>query len=190
MRYGTEHKANTRKRLLEAAGTLAKQDGFAATGVDALTAAAGLTSGAFYAHFASKDEMLAALVDSELGRSLRLFAGGSDAELHAALDAYLGAGHVENPGRGCAVPALVADIARASPDARQAFERRLGEIRQALAPHCRDDRDAWVLIAELVGAVAIARALATGEARAALLGAVRRHAQGLVGTPRAAGPRR
>ena len=73
MRYTADHKAQARKRLLEKAGALAKTRGFGTTGVDALVKAAGLTSGAFYAHFSSKSEMLAALVANELERSLELF---------------------------------------------------------------------------------------------------------------------
>ena len=73
MRYSTEHKEGTRQRLLAKTGALVKKKGFAATGVDGLMAAAGLTSGAFYAHFRSKSELLEAIIANELKRSGELF---------------------------------------------------------------------------------------------------------------------
>ena len=85
MRYPPEHKEGTRARLLEAGGALAKKDGFASTGVDGLMAAVGLTSGAFYSHFRSKAELLEAIVESELGRSLDRFAGKTDEQLARTL---------------------------------------------------------------------------------------------------------
>ena len=74
MRYTPEHKDKTRARLLAVGGSVAKKNGFGSTGVDSLMAAVGLTSGAFYAHFRSKAELLEAIVDQELGRSIEWFA--------------------------------------------------------------------------------------------------------------------
>ena len=65
-RYDTEHKAQTRRRIIETAGRRVKQDGIDGSGVAALMADAGLTNGAFYAHFESKDDLVANVVDDQL----------------------------------------------------------------------------------------------------------------------------
>ena len=169
MRYAPNHKDTTRARLLEVGGALAKENGFGTTGVDKLMAAAGLTSGAFYAHFRSKGELLEALVDSELTRSLARFADKDDAGLLAALEGYLSPSHVERPAEGCAATSLTPEVARASDGAKQSFEARMGDIHAAIAPHVADDGAAWALMAQAVGAVMLARAMASSEARQAVL---------------------
>ena len=65
-RYDTEHKAQTRRRIIETAGRRVKQDGIDGSGVAALMADAGLTNGAFYAHFESKDDLVANVVADQL----------------------------------------------------------------------------------------------------------------------------
>ena len=77
MRYAPEHKEGTRARLVKATGALAKRQGFSGTGIDGLMAAAGLTSGAFYAHFRSKNELLEAIVDNALICQIAFQHGGS-----------------------------------------------------------------------------------------------------------------
>ena len=92
MRYSSEHKALTREKLLHSSGAIAKQGGFSAAGVDGLMKAIGLTGGAFYSHFASKNELFAAIVERELQHSLQRLgdkaAGGRD-KLQRCLDIYL-----------------------------------------------------------------------------------------------------
>ena len=65
-RYGQEHKDATRRRIIEAAGRRLKRDGIDGSGIAILMADAGLTNGAFYAHFASKDDLVASVVEEEL----------------------------------------------------------------------------------------------------------------------------
>lgn len=185
MRYAPNHKDNTRTRLLEVGGALAKENGFGTTGVDKLMAAAGLTSGAFYAHFRSKGELLEALVDSELTRSLARFADKDDAGLLAALEGYLSPSHVDRPAEGCAATSLTPEIARASDSAKQTFEARMGDIHAAIAPHVADDGAAWALMAQAVGAVMLARAMATSEVRQAVLDGALANTRALVATAKA-----
>ena len=80
MRYPKEHKEKARQRLVENSGRLAKQRGFAASGVDALAAASGVTSGSFYKHFSGKSDLFAAVVTAELQRSAQRFSAVADAE--------------------------------------------------------------------------------------------------------------
>ena len=63
MRYSAEHKEETRRRILNAAGQLFRQEGYGGSGIDSLTRAAGVTNGAFYGHFASKRDLYLACLD-------------------------------------------------------------------------------------------------------------------------------
>ncbi len=177
MRYSTEHKENTRARLLEVGGSLAKQDGFGATGVDNLMAAVGLTSGAFYSHFRSKAELLEAIVENELTRSVNLFANKTDQQVITALESYLSISHVNNPAEGCAVTSLSAEVARSTIATKQTFERMMLQLKAAVQPHAADEDGAWATIAQVVGAVMIARAMATEDSRRCVLEAVMHHAR-------------
>src|SRR6478752_7862978 len=107
MRYHPTHKAAARAKLVRASGSLAKKDGSAGSGVDALSSAAGLTSGAFYRHFADKTELLAAIVETELETTRQRFAAidaDSKDQVLAAIDTYLGLAHVRRPDLGCVLP--------------------------------------------------------------------------------------
>lgn len=176
MRYSAKHKQETRERILDKAGQLAKAKGFGTSGVDALMAAAGLTAGGFYAHFKSKLELLSALIDREMGRARERFDVDSDAALAKAIQIYLSLAHVEHPQFGCPLPSLSTEVGRASDEAvRERFEQGLLEIHRLVRFHMGDSGDeAWSLIAQAVGAVTLARAMRTRSARKSLLEAVRR----------------
>ena len=73
-RYGKEHKEATRRRIIEAAGERLKRDGIDGSGVSVLMADAGLTNGAFYAHFASKEDLVATAVADQLRQQLERYA--------------------------------------------------------------------------------------------------------------------
>lgn len=174
MRYSAKHKESTRQRILDEAGQLAKEKGFGTTGVDAMMAAAGLTVGSFYAHFQSKSELLAALVDREMSRSLAMFDVESDAALAAAVASYLSVAHVEHPRHGCPLPALSAEIARADDAVRETFEQRLLQIQKVVRQRCTTEDEAWSLIAQAVGAVTLARAVHSSGIRKQLVGSAKR----------------
>lgn len=165
MRYKPGHKEEKRKELLKASGALVKQSGFAATGVDALMQAAGVTSGAFYSHFSSKSDLLKALVESELQASRDMWAGNphETAEEWVAfeLDRYLNMGHVKHPEAGCVLPSLGAEIARADLSVRELCERELLKGQQVLAKCLGSEELAWAFLCQLVGAILLARALPT-----------------------------
>jgi TetR/AcrR family transcriptional regulator, transcriptional repressor for nem operon len=169
MRYTKHHKAATRKRVLDTSGALAKKNGFAATGVDALMEAAGLTVGAFYVHFGSKSEMLQSLIEHELQRSLQRFGLETKEAVAAALDSYLSLAHVEHPGGGCVLSTLTPEVGRAGASVRKAFEHQLLEIQGRIAAQTRDQASAWSILSQLVGAVMLARAMHSRTSREALL---------------------
>lgn len=177
MRYTPAYKEEARNRLVEATGSLAKHRGFASTGVDGLMAAAGMTSGAFYAHFRSKNALLEAIVDNELQRSTRLFAVASRQELLDVIRGYLSEAHVDHPESGCAVPALAPEIARAGDATQQAFAQGMHAFHGQLCALLGSAEAAWSLMAQLVGAVTMARALPAGEARTALLASAAKQAE-------------
>lgn len=178
MRYSPDHKAATRERLLDKAGALAKQQGFANTGVDAMVAEAGLTAGAFYVHFSSKSDMLKALIEKEMSASLALFGDDdatlSDAELAQRIAAYLSLAHVEHPEAGCCLPTLTAEVARADSTVRESFEHAVQRLQTRLARLLGDEDRAWSVLAQAVGAVMLARAMQSRPARKALLDGVKR----------------
>ena len=86
-RYDAEHKAQTRRRIIETAGRRLKRDGIDGSGVAALMTDAGLTNGAFYAHFESKDDLVANVVADQLGTQRAVLA--SLPEGRAALEEFV-----------------------------------------------------------------------------------------------------
>lgn len=187
MRYPPEHKAESRARLVEAGAAVAKRDGFAGTGVDALAEAAGLTSGAFYRHFAGKDALLTAIVERELSETgARFSALDGEAQLLFAVDAYLSMAHVRGPEVGCILPTLTAEVARAPAATREAFERSLGEVVAVLAGKVGDRALASAIVSQCVGAVMVARAMASDEARREVLRAARAAIRAAIGRAPAA----
>jgi len=173
MRYSATHKEETRQRLIDSSGAIAKQGGFATAGVDGLMKAVGLSGGAFYNHFGSKDELFAAIVERELQQSVeRLAAKGKvldRARLERGLKRYLSVSHVQDASAGCAIPALGAEIARADESVRLGAEEALVELQQAWAEALGSPEDAWALLAQCVGALMLARMVATEKVQKAIV---------------------
>ena len=180
MRYPDYQKATTRRRLLERGGSHAKKHGFAGSGMDALAAAAGVTTGSLYKHFKGKSEFFAELLVAELERSIELFRAVPAGDAKAAnkvLAAYLSKEHAAHPERGCPLPALTAEVARADESVRSEFQARMLELHATIAERMTRSGDAaWGLIAQNVGAILLARAMLDPEAQKALLAATRRDA--------------
>ncbi|NUP05953.1 MAG: TetR/AcrR family transcriptional regulator [Polyangiaceae bacterium] len=184
MRYPRNHRANTRDTLLRESAALAKREGFAASGVDALARAAGVTSGAFYKHFGGKDALLSAICEAELDATRARFAAiepGATEQVLRAVDMYLSLAHVQNPAMGCALPALSAEIGRAPEQTRLAFERAFEELIAVIAEKVGAKAVGSALVTQCVGAVTLARALATEGAQRELLQAARRAARAILG---------
>ncbi|XQE67020.1 TetR/AcrR family transcriptional regulator [Pseudomonas sp. P3C3] len=175
MRYSAEHKAQTRDKLLASSAALAKRGGFSATGVDGLMKAIGLSGGAFYGHFASKDELFAAIVERELSHSVALLgsAGSAADKLQRCLDIYLNMQHVEHPDSGCALPTLGVEIARADHAVRENAEHWLVRLQQAWGEVLDDPQLAWAILAQCVGALLVARMLASPKRQEEVLASSR-----------------
>src|SRR5215212_182598 len=125
VRYGKEHKQATRRRIVEAAGRRFKRDGVDGSGVATLMADAGLTNGAFYAHFESKDDLVANVVaDQLLGQceALGALAPGR-AGVEQFVRAYLSVGHRDNREDGCPSAALLAELGRCAEATKQSYTK-------------------------------------------------------------------
>ena len=139
-RYGKEHKEATRRRIIETAGRRFKQDGIDGSGVATLMADAGLTNGAFYAHFDSKDDLVATVVGDQLGRQASEFSElpAGRAGLEVFVHEYLSPAHRDHPDLGCPSAALLDEIGRCTAATKKAYtagaKAILDEICTRLAP--------------------------------------------------------
>src|SRR5580704_5075190 len=158
-------KAASHQRIVTAAAARIRRAGVDGLSVADLMREAGLTHGGFYRHFDSRDDLVAEAVEAALAHgSKRAEAaarqGGPEA-LAATIDVYLSPLHRDKPETGCAVAALPADIARSSERARAAYTaqvRRYLDLLAGLTP-AGDPDDPYLILATLVGAVALARAV-------------------------------
>ncbi len=167
MRYGKDQKQATRQRILQAAGRRFKQDGIDGAGVATLMSDAGLTNGAFYAHFASKEDLVAnVLADQLRAQRQSLAAQPSDrAGLEAFIRSYLSPQHRDQCADGCPSAALLDEIARRPAATRQAFTdeltRSMDDIARRLDPTDPEAArtDALTIFGLMVGTLQLARAL-------------------------------
>src|SRR5215207_4537217 len=167
MRYSRDHKQATRRRILEVAGRRFKQDGIDGAGVATLMADAGLTNGAFYGHFSSKEDLVANVLADQLRAQRQSFdAQPSDrAGLEAFVRSYLSPGHRDQFADGCPSAALLDEIARRPTDTRDVFtEEVMGvvdDIASRLDPTDVDAAraDALTVFGLLVGTLQLARTL-------------------------------
>jgi len=168
VRYGKEHKQATRQRIIKTAGRRFKTDGIDGSGVAALMADAGLTNGAFYAHFNSKDDLVAAAVADQLREQCEGLSAAAPghAGVEQILRRYLSVQHRDNPAQGCPSAALLDEIVRCAEVTRRAYTDGVlavvDDLAARLAPH--DPRSARVpalgVYALMVGTLQLSRALA------------------------------
>jgi TetR/AcrR family transcriptional regulator, transcriptional repressor for nem operon len=167
MRYGKDQKEATRRRILEAAGRRFKEDGIDGAGVAAVMSDAGLTNGAFYGHFTSKEDLVTNVLADQL-RAQRHSLDGQPpdrAGLEAFIRAYLSPQHRDQSADGCPSAALLDEIARRPAATRQVFTAELmGVIDDIAARLDPTDADAprtevLTIFGMMIGTVQLARAL-------------------------------
>ncbi|MDP9492292.1 MAG: TetR/AcrR family transcriptional regulator [Actinomycetota bacterium] len=162
-RYGTQHKQATRRRIVETAGRRLKRDGIDGSGIASLMADAGLTNGAFYAHFDSKDDLVAATVADQLREQRETYSAQS---LEEIVRGYLSIQHRDDPEGGCPSAALLDEIARSSDAVKRAYtDGQVAIIDDVAARSAPDDSlSARVrtlsVFALMVGTLQVSRALA------------------------------
>lgn len=134
-RYSTEHKQATRRRILEVAGRRFKQDGIDGSGIATVMKDADLTNGAFYAHFASKEDLVAAVVTEQLHEQAARFRAAPPGRsgVEQIVRAYLSPEHRDAPGEGCPSAALLDEIGRSASVVKQAYAAGLREIVDEIA---------------------------------------------------------
>jgi TetR/AcrR family transcriptional repressor of nem operon len=167
MRYRKDQKQATRQRILEAAGRRFKQDGIDGAGVATLMSDAGLTNGAFYAHFASKEDLVANVLTDQLRAQRESFDSHAPdrAGLEAFVRSYLSPQHRDQYADGCPSAALLDEIARRPDATRQVFTDELmgviDDIALRLDPTDVETArtDALTLFGLMVGTLQLARAL-------------------------------
>jgi AcrR family transcriptional regulator len=177
VRYRKEHKQATRQRILQTAGRRLKRDGIDGSGIATLMADAGLTNGAFYAHFASKEDLVATAVADQLRNqreSLGTLAPGR-AGVEQYVRAYLSVEHRDNPDDGCPSAALLDEIGRCTQATKRAYTDGLlamvDDIAARLAPHDPPSARTKTLsvFALMVGTLQLSRALADRQLADAVL---------------------
>lgn len=163
MRYAKDHKEKTRQNVLAETATAIKESGLDSLGVGSLMARAGLTHGAFYAHFKSKDELVSeALVSTfnEVRARLETEAqneADETAKLSSLIRQYLSTGHRDNPSLGCALGCLGSEIARLTPEHKERFAAEVEDWLKAYSQHAGDKRIGYVVACSLIGAIQLSR---------------------------------
>ena len=177
MRGSKEQKDETRQKILDSAGRLFKVEGIDGIGIAGLMADAGLTNGAFYKHFASKDDLVAHAVADQLARQQRLVESlpPGRAGIEAFVHGYLSVEHRDDQAQGCPSAALLDEIGRCASDTKKVYTEGLTALMDALAqrltPHdpAASRTAVTTAFAMMVGAVQISRALADPVAADTLL---------------------
>ena len=176
-RYGTEHKQATRRRIIDTAGRRFKRDGIDGSGIATLMTDAGLTNGAFYAHFASKEDLVATALAEQLRdqrETLSVLAPGR-AGVEQYVRDYLSIQHRDNPDDGCPSAALLDEIGRCTDPTKQAYTdgvlAMIDDVAARLAPG--DPQSARVktlsVFAMMIGTLQLSRALADQHLADAIL---------------------
>jgi TetR/AcrR family transcriptional regulator, transcriptional repressor for nem operon len=177
VRYAKEHKEETRRRILEVSSRRFKSGGVDGSGIAALMADAGLTNGAFYAHFPSKDDLIATVVAAELGAQREAVAALPPGREHLGrlVRSYLSIEHRDHPEEGCPSAALVEEICRGGDRVRAAytdgilgFVDLIAERLDPVAPQTPRVR-VLAAFAGMVGTLQMARTVTDPELSAALL---------------------
>jgi TetR/AcrR family transcriptional regulator, transcriptional repressor for nem operon len=171
MRYGKDQKQATRQRILEAAGRRFKQDGIDGAGVATLMSDAGLTNGAFYAHFTSKEDLVANVLADQLRAQRHSFDARTPdrAGLEAFIRSYLSPHHRDHCADGCPSAALLDEIARRPYATKQVFTDELmgviDDIASRLDPTDAEAArtDALTIFGMMIGTLQLARALTDRE---------------------------
>lgn len=164
MRYSSNHKSETRSNIVNIASRLFKVNGTDATGLAMIMKEAGLTNGAFYAHFESKEALIEAVIEQQLVDQLAQFKnelGGTDG-IRRVIDIYLSEAHVVSCAEGCPSAALLGEISKRSKSTREVYSTGLtsiiDELLGSLGSKSKDDKKVLLSIfGLLIGALQLAR---------------------------------
>ena len=167
MRYDKGRKDDTRRHILDVASAQFRESGIAAVGLAGIMSAAGLTNGAFYTHFASKEDLVREVLTEALTRREERHKANLEngVAIETTIREYLSTRHRDNAGAGCPTAALAAEIARHPKATRNAFTTKMSDVIALMAEQIpsgstRDRRrKAITIYATMVGALQLARAV-------------------------------
>ncbi|MCE3602448.1 TetR/AcrR family transcriptional regulator [Massilia sp. P8910] len=169
-RRASGRKEATHERIVEVASRAIRRSGYAGTGVADIMKEAGLTHGGFYAHFDSRDALLAEAADragaDAVALSARIAAAAPPGQgIRALVEAYLSPQHLEAIEQGCPVAALCSEMPRQAPEVRHAATRHIKEMVDLIArqspawgqPGAHEQ--ALMALATMIGSLTLARAV-------------------------------
>lgn len=185
-RQAVTRKEATHDRIVEVAARAIRRSGYDGTGVADIMKEAGLTHGGFYAHFKSRDALLAEAGDRAGAESVALAArvaasAPAGSAVQAMIDAYLSPEHIQTIETGCPVSALGSEMPRQSPEVRRSATIHIKEMIDLFARQLPDwgtpqaHEQAMVLVCALIGTTMVARAVDEPSLSAALCAAMRKH---------------
>src|SRR5437660_9829835 len=183
MRYEPEHTERTRERIVRTAARKLRGEGLSGPGVAGVMKASGLTVGGFYKHFRSKDELLAEAIAQAFSDSEKLYSSLQNVpredKWKELVRLYLSSEHCDHPDIGCPVAALAPEIARAKPTVRKRMSGLIKEHRWVEfmpgASAAERERNFFIILSAMAGAVSIARILTEPGDRQKVLATMRDH---------------
>lgn len=190
MRYTADQKEESRNRLLDAAGRAFRRQGYGGIGVDGLAKEAGVTSGAFYGHFKSKDAAFEAVAMAgleQLDAAIATFQADHKADwAERFIDFYIDRRLTCDLDESCALQSLTPDVMRAGSQTRSAFQKILSRIVDRIADRLDDNNPevsagrAVALLALLSGGVTLARSVESEALRKSFASQLRDNAKRLL----------
>jgi len=186
MRYEPEHKTRTRHRIVRNASRKLRAEGLSGPGVASVMKASGLTVGGFYKHFRSKDELLADAIAQGFAESNEKICSSlqnvpREDRWKEIVRLYLSLEHCDHPDSGCPVAALAPEMARAKIGVRKRIsglmKKRMERWVEFMPGNSLEERERnfFVILSTMAGAVSIARILTEPADRQRLLASVRDH---------------
>lgn len=181
MGHSQAEKAQSRERILAEASAELRENGLESLSVGRLMQSVNLTHGGFYGHFESRSELIKAALKRALvdGAAASRATSGSDRprSITAIAKSYLSRTHRDNPKSGCAIAALVSDVARADIETRAIMEEHIEQFISGITQTIDDDSDdtALVAVSALVGGLILSRVITRTSRSDAVLRVVRDH---------------
>lgn len=187
MRYSEEHKAQTHQRIIEEAARLFRKDGVGATGLQPLMKSLGLTHGGFYAHFKSKNELVETALRhvAEQMDASTAYLKDSDDPLRSLIASYLSSRHRAEPGAGCPLPTISAELGqRGEPSTTtdEIVRNRLAMIEAGL-PGDDASNQSIVMLSAMVGALLLSRSVSDPQLSDRILKTTREQLIAQTGVP-------
>jgi len=188
MRYPPGHKEKTRTRILEAASKVFRRDGYHASGVDKVMEEAGLTAGGFYAHFNSKQALLAEALEhagAEIAKRHEAELKNSSGRewVEAFIERYLSKAHLQKIAEGCPLAALISEFSRSDESVKTRVEGMVQDLASQLSSPSQNgeptfnEEQTLATLALCVGGIGLARSVQSEKLAEQILASCERAAQ-------------